>query len=178
MKLRIRKGLFSWQLIDESDTTVAKISKKKFTGASKKIYDGKRNLIYTTDIVNLPSKKEIWNYEESRKYIIYKDEKAIATANLHFAINPDRTMLQRLTLRPPLVDRMDVETIYGLLVVERQKNNGVTISQDGVQLGKVTPFFTFKPKYLEYIGQYEVTFWSGIYVLIEYMMHEDDMIFV
>ena len=58
MKLRIRKGLFSWQLIDESDTTVAKISKKKFTGASKKIYDGKRNLIYTTDIVNLPSKRK------------------------------------------------------------------------------------------------------------------------
>lgn len=178
MKLRIRKGLFFWQLIDKSGTAVAKISKKKFIGASKKIYDGKGNLIYTTDIVNLPARKGTWNYEESRKYVIYKDEKAIATANLHFAINPDRTMLQRLTLRPPLVDRMDVETIYGLLVVERQKNNGVTISQDGVQLGKVTPFFTFKPKYLEYIGQYEVTFWAGIYVLIEYMMHEDDMIFV
>lgn len=85
MKLRIRKGLFSWQLIDESGTTVAKICMKKILGASKIICDEKGNLIYTTDIVNLPAKTEVWNYADTKKYVIYKNKKPIAIANLKFA---------------------------------------------------------------------------------------------
>ena len=58
------------------------------------------------------------------------------------------------------------------------KSNALIITHDGVQLGSVTPFFSFKPVYLEYNGKYEAVFWAAIYMLIEYMMHEDDLIVV
>ena len=89
MKLRIRKGLFSWKLLDEGGTVVAKISNQKFIGAAKKISDTSGNIIFTTDIVNLPKQTEDWNCADSRKYMIYKNLQAVATANL-FLCNKSR----------------------------------------------------------------------------------------
>ncbi len=36
MKLRIRKGLFSWKLQDENGAALAKICNKKLIGSAKK----------------------------------------------------------------------------------------------------------------------------------------------
>lgn len=177
MKLRIRRGIFSWNLVNESGTTVAKISNLKFIGSAKKICDAKGNVIFTTDILYLPSQKENWNCTDSKKYIIYKDAKPVAIADLFFAIDPEQTKAQTF-LRPPQVHKMNIETPYGIWVIQRQKNNGLTITHDGVQIGSVTPFFAFKPIFIEFTGKYEATFWAGIYSLIEYMMHEDDLIIV
>ncbi len=178
MKLRVRKGFLSWKLVNESGETEAKISNLKFIGAAKKISDAQGRVIFTTDIINLPMQKENWNYADTRKYIIYKDSNPIATANLSFAKNPERTKVQTFFFRPPQVDKMNIETPYGIWSIQRQKNNGLMITFGGVQLGSVTPFFTFKPIYLKLTGKYEVAFWAGIYTLIEYMMHEDDLIVV
>ncbi len=178
MKLRIRKGLFSWYLVDEKGLAVAGITNQKLFGAEKKISDGKGNIIFTTDIVKLPAQKAVWRYADSRKYVIYKDAKPVATATLSFAKKPERTKTQVFMLRLPRVEKMEVETPYGVWVIQRQKNNSLTIVHDGEPLGSVTPFFTFKPIYLECTEKYEITFWAGIYMLIEYMMHEDDLIVV
>lgn len=178
MKLRIKKRICSWSLVNESGTAVAKISNQKLIGAAKKISDANGKVIFTTDIVNLPPEKESWNYADSKKYIIYKDAKPVVTANLSFAKSPERTKAQTFLLRPPQVDRMDVETPYGIWIIQRQKNNSLTIMHDGVQLGSVTPFFAFKPIYLNCNEKYEDTFLAGIYMLVEYMMHEDDLIIV
>lgn len=155
MKLRIRKGLFSWKLLDEGGTVVAKISNQKFIGAAKKISDTSGNIIFTTDIVNLPKQTEDWNCADSRKYMIYKNLQAVATANLFFATNPERTKTQAFTLRPPQVDKMEVETPYGMWVVQRHKNNGLSITRDGTLLGRISPFFAFKPICLEITEIYE-----------------------
>mgnify|MGYP000853803648 FL=1 len=176
MKLRIRKGIFSWSLVNENGTTVAKISNQKLMGAAKKISDAKGKVIFTTDIVNLPVKKKDWNYADTRKYIIYKDGEPVAIANLSLDENPERT--KAFILRPPQVGKMNVETPYGIWIIQRQKNNSLTITHDEVQLASVTPFFIFKPIYLEFTEKYEISFWAGIYMLIEYMMHEDDLIVV
>ncbi|NNJ30833.1 hypothetical protein [Lacrimispora defluvii] len=178
MKLRIRKGLFSWKLQDENGTTLAKICSRKLVGSAKKIIDAKGNTIFTTDIVNLPKQTESWNRGDSRKYMIYKDTQPVATANLFFATNPERTKTQSFTLRPPKADKMEVESSYGIWVVQRQKNNGLNITHDDTSIGIISPFFSFKPVFLELSEKYEITFWASIYMLVEYMMHEDDFIVV
>ena len=178
MKLRIRKGLFSWKLKDENGATVAKISNNKFIGPAKKVIDAKGNTIFTTDIVNLPKQTENWNCADSRKYMIYKNAQSVATANLSFATNPERTKTQSFTLRPPQVDKMEVESPYGIWIIQRQKNNGLTITLDDTAIGNISPFFSFKPIFLEFSEKYEIAFWAGIYMLVEYMMHEDDLIVV
>lgn len=178
MKLRIKKGLFSWRIIDDSGAIVASISKKKLLSSSKKIEDSQGNTIFTTSIVNLPAEKKDWNCAEARRYIIYKDREPVATAKFAYARKPERTILQAFMLRPPQVDRMNVETPYGLWVIKRQKNNSLTITEKDEVIGTVTPFFSMKPKYLNHNGKYEATFLAGIYMLIEYMMQEDDLITV
>lgn len=178
MKLRIRKSLFSWKLKDENGAVVAKICNKKFFGAAKRIIDTNGNTIFTTDIVNLPKQTEGWNCANSRKYMIYKDAQPVATANLFFATNPERTKTQSFTLRPPQVDKMEVESPYGIWIIQRQKNNGLTITHDDTPIGNISPFFSFKPIFLEFTEKYEITFWASIYMLVEYMMHEDDLIVV
>lgn len=178
MKLLIKKGLLAWKIIDESGAIVAKISNKKFFGASKKITDVKGNTVFTTDIVNLPANTESWNCTESRRYIVYRDEQIVATATFTYSKNPERTKTQAFTLRPPQVDNMDIDTPYGEWKIQRQKNNGIVIIQDEKTIGTITPFFSFKRMYLEHNGKYEATFWAGIYMLIEYMMHEDELIVV
>lgn len=110
--------------------------------------------------------------------MIYKNLQAVATANLFFATNPERTKTQAFTLRPPQVDKMEVETPYGMWVVQRHKNNGLSITRDGTLLGRISPFFAFKPICLEITEKYEITFWAGIYILVDYMMHEDDLFVV
>jgi len=59
-----------------------------------------------------------------------------------------------------------------------EKNNSLTITHDGVQLGSISPFFTFRPIFFELSEKYEIVFWAAIYMLVEYMMYEDDLIVV
>lgn len=73
---------------------------------------------------------------------------------------------------------MEVESSYGIWVVQRQKNNGLNITHDDTSIGIISPFFSFKPVFLELSEKYEITFWASIYMLVEYMMHEDDFIVV
>ncbi len=176
MKFRIQKGLFSHKILDEKGVTVAKICRKIFTGTTGKILDVKGNTVYTTDIVYHPIKNKKWNCEDSKKYVIYKDNKEIATANLKFALTPERTKIQSILFRRPQVDKMDVDTIFGRMHIERQKNNCVIIYQDDAQLAKISSLISIKPIYLELTGKYDVLFWAAIYMLVEYMMYEDDLI--
>lgn len=178
MRLKFNKTLLGWSILDDEMHTVAKIKNKKLLSSAKNIIDKDGNIVFTTDIINLPSKNEDWNYADSRKYIIYQKENEIATATFSYAKNPERTTLQKLTLRPPQINMMEVETPYGLLHIKRQKDNSISINQGDKNLGIVTSFFSFKAKYLEFIEEYEPTFLASLYMLIDYMMHEDDLIII
>lgn len=176
MKLRINKRIFSWNLINEKGVIVAKIRNQKLIGTAKEICDYNGKVVFTANIVNIPIKNEAWNCADTKKYVIFKDGKTVATANLYFAKNPKRMKIHKLLLRPPQVDGMNIETPFGIWIIQRQKNNALTVNCDGVLMGSVTPFYTFKPIYLEFTEKYEPTFWAAVFVLIDYMMHEDNLI--
>lgn len=178
MRLKFNKTLLGWSILDEEMHTVAKIKNKNLLSSAKNIIDKDGNIVFTTDIINLPSKNKDWNYSDSRKYIIYQKENEIATATFSYAKKPERTTLQKFTLRPPQIDIMEVETPYDLLHIKRHKDNSISINQGDKNLGIVTSFFSFKAKYLEFIEEYEPTFLASLYMLIDYMMHEDDLIII
>ncbi|SCJ10417.1 Uncharacterised protein [uncultured Clostridium sp.] len=178
MRLKFNKTLVGWSIIDDHSKIVAKIKNKELLGSAKNIIDKDGNIVFTTDIINLPSKNKDWNCAGSKKYIIYQKENEIATATFSYAKNPERTTLQKFALRPPQIDIMEVETPYGLLHIKRQKDNSILIYKDEKKLGMVTSFFSFKAKYLECIEEYDPTFLASLYMLIDYMMHEDDLIIV
>ena len=177
MKLRIKKGLFTWQIINENKILVSKISNKKLFGFAKKICDAQGKIVYTTGIINLPITKKHWNNAEFKRYIVYQNEQPFATATFHYAVLPEKSRLQIL-IRPPQIDKMNVDTPYGVFFVKREQNNSVTIMQNNELLATITPFFSFKKMYITHNEKFDDTFFSTIYMLIEYMMHEDDLIIV
>ncbi len=114
MKLRVKKGLFTWQIINENMILVSKISNKKLIGAAKKICDSHGKIVYTTDIINLPVTNKHWNNAEFKRYVVYQNEQPIVIATFNYAVRPETTILQKL-IRPPQIDKMNVDTPYGVL---------------------------------------------------------------
>lgn len=178
MKLRIRKGCFSWSLVNENGETAAKISNQAFIGGAKKISDAQGNVIFTTGIVNVSKDSQSGNYADSKKYIIYQDAVPIVTATLSFTKKLESEKQLPFMLKLPQVEKLDVETPGGLWIIQRKRNHSFIITCNDIQLGSINPFFSLKPAYFECAEKYEAVFWAGIYVLIEYMMHEDDLIVV
>lgn len=177
MKLKIKKGLFSWKIINENKILISKISNKKLFGVTKKVCNAQGEIIYTTDLKNQPVTNEFSNNAELKRYLIYQNEQQIAVATLHYAKSPESSRLQ-ISIRPPLVDQMNVDTPVGVLSIKRGSNNSVTLLQNDEILATVTPFFSFKKMYITHNEKLDDTFISAIYILIEYMMHEDDLMIV
>lgn len=177
MKLRIKKGLFTWKIINDNKILVAKISNEKLFGVAKKICNAQGKIVYTTDIVNLPITKKHWNIAEFKRYIIYQNEQPAAVATFNYAEHPESSRLQ-IVIRLPQIDKMNVDTTYGVLFVKRERNNSVTIMLNDEILATVTPFFSFKKMYITHNEKFDDIFFSAIYMLVEYMMHEDDLIIV
>lgn len=73
---------------------------------------------------------------------------------------------------------MLLETPYGVWRAKRQKDNGIIFYQNEQRMGEISPFFRLKPHIIEFDEKYNITFFAGLYVLTEYMMHEDDLIIV
>lgn len=178
MKLNIKKEGLSLDFVTDSKELVAKIMPKNITNNTKRICDSKNNTVYTTNIVESEPVKEAWNYEDTKKYILFKNNKPFATANIHFAIHPERTVPGIILQRPPQIDNMDIDTPYGILNVVRQKDNSIVILQNKEPIAKVSQFFGLKKMSLEYTKDFGNVFWAGIYMLIDYMMHEDNLIAV
>lgn len=178
MKLRIKKLLFTWYVLDKNNIVVAKIKSKKIFTPSKNILNSDDNIIFTTNIVNTPSSKDDWNYASSRKYVVYEKDQPIATATFSYAKSSSKNKIQSLFLIPPQIDEMNIETPFGPWHIKRQKDNSILINNDKITLGTVTSFFSFKRKEIECLDGYDPAFLAGIYMLIEYMMHEDDLIVV
>jgi len=178
MTLRIKKRFFVWYILNETGTVVAKIKNKKLLSPEKNVTDRNENVIFTTDIVNLPAKENNFNSTETRKYVIYHKNQPVATAT--FASTEDLKMTKEISfaLRPPRVNEMNVETPYGVWNIKRQLDNSLIISNENEVLGTITAFFSFKKQYLDVNRKYEPAFLAGIYTLTDYMMHEDDLLIV
>lgn len=178
MLLKVKKRLFSWYIVDENNKIVALIKNIQFFGAAKHILDENRQIVFTTNIINLPSEKWHWNCADSRKYIISDNSKTIATASLTFAVNPYRTTVQKFTLKPPQVDEIKLETPYRIWYVKREKNNSINVLKNEQTLTKFSAFFNFQRQQIQLLSDCNPIFITAVYMLVEYMMHEDDLIVV
>ena len=178
MVFQIKKCFLAWYIYDENKTTVSKIKSKRFWGPAKKIIDSDNITVYTTDIINEPDTTNEWNCDDFKKYVLYKNGETIVIASLTFDKNLEKTAFQTMTLRPPQVDEMLLETPYGLWRANRQKDNGIIFYQNDQQIGRISPFFNLKPHIIEFYEKYNIAFIAGLYVLAEYMMHEDNLIIV
>jgi hypothetical protein len=112
------------------------------------------------------------------KYVLYKNSETIVVASLNFAKTPEKAAFPKMNLRPPQVDEMLLETPYGVWSAKRQKDNGIVFYQNEQQVGRISPFFSLKPHIIEFYEKYNIAFIAGLYVIAEYMMHEDDLIIV
>lgn len=175
MILSIKKCLFAWFIFDNNKNIVSKIKSKRFLGLAKKVINSNNITVYTTDIINEPDSSNDRSNSSFRKYVLYKSGEPIVVASLTFANNSESAMM---TLRPPQVDEMLLETPSGLLRAKRQNDNGIIYYQNEQQICKISPFFRFKQQFIEFYDEYNITFFAGLYVLAEYMMHEDDLVIV
>lgn len=176
MAFTIKKKPFYSCLLDENHQPVAKVYKKNLWSDEKNIVCSNNHTRYTSSIVlNKPTNKS-WNYADSTQYVLYQDKKPIVTAHLTYAKNPKRTTTQKLTQQPPQVDDMTLETPYGTWDIHRNKDNSVSISQNHLELGTVSSFFTLKNMHISFKDNYDPCFLAGIYTLIEYMMQEENLL--
>ncbi len=178
MVFKIKKCFLSWYIYDENKNIVSKIKSKRFWGPAKVIIDSDNITVNTTDIINVPDTTNDGNFADLKNYVLYKNGETIVVASLTFAKNPDKAAFQTMTLRPPQVDEMSLETPYGIWLAQRQKDNGIVFYQNEQQIGRISPFFGLKPHIIEFYEKYNISFIAGLYVLAEYMMHEDDLIIV
>lgn len=178
MKLTIRNHIFFYVVSNEDNIVVAKIKSKYFWGAVNLILDVSGNTIYTTNIVNLDTPFASWNCPESRRYVILNKESPIATAKFKYAENTNRGIAQRVMIRPPLVDEMKIQSIYGEFNIRLQKNKSLTIEKSGKVIGVISNFFAFKEHYISCDEIDDKAFLLGLYVLARYMVHEDDLLVV
>jgi len=178
MVFKIKKCFLSWYVYDENKNIVSKIKSKRFWGPAKEIIDSDNITVYTTDIINVSDITNNGNCIDFNKYVLYKNGETIVVASLNFAKTPEKAAFQTMTLRPPQVDNMLLETPYGVWSAKRQKDNGIVFYQSEQQIGRISPFFSLKPHIIEFYEKYDIAFIAGLYVLTEYMMHEDDLIIV
>ena len=176
MKLTIKNHIFYYLVLDENNKVVAKIKNKCLWGVSKKVLDSSGQVVYTTDIVNLPISYTAWHYADSRHYVIYHDQKKVAEATFKYAKNPERNISQKLFLKPPQITEMTLETPYGSLMIMRQKDNTLLIDQNGISIGSISNFFTAKKHFISCKKISDKAFLAAVYVISMYMIHEENLI--
>lgn len=177
MMFRIKRRFLSWNIVDEGNRLVAKIKNKRCLGAGKNILDNNGNIVYTTDIINLPKPKELWNTPQARSYKILRGKDIIATASFYCKKETKDNVHQQSLILAKLND-MHVQTPYGIWNIVRQKDNSIIIQNGNEIVGTITSFFALKAQKLNVLSKIDPVFIAGIYVLAVYMMHETDCIAV
>lgn len=163
MKLQIQRRFLTWKVTDETGLTAAVVANQSILSASKKICDPKGNIVYTSRILKP---------EENARYALYKQGEAIVTAK------PVYGQSGGIAFRLPKVLRMEMKTPYGTWSILRLSDESLAVTQNGEPLGKGAGFIPWKSGRLEYTGECDALFWTGIYVLMDYMMREDEMLII
>ena len=175
MELVIKKGSFAWYIYDKDKKILSKIKSKRFWGPEKKILDANNETVYTTDIIDEPDSTHDGSYSSRRKYVLYKSGEPIVAASLTYDNKSERPVM---ALRPPKVYEMLLETPYGVLRVQRQKDNWIAVFRNEQKIGIISPFFRCKQRFFVFYDDYSIAFLTGLCVLVDYMRHEDDLIVV
>lgn len=167
MKVRVKKRIREKLFMDESGKLLATLRKAKLFGPQKAVIGPDKKVKYKTDIENLPGKPA----GENRRYLLKHGNKPAASALPKYAADAD----QYAILQPPRPMELEIQISGGVLwQVRRNKKNVVEIhTPEGT--GILTNFFSIRTQVYEIPDASNVFLWVGLYALIEYMMHEDDI---
>lgn len=167
MKVTVRNGLCEKLFMDESGKLLATLRKTKLFGSQKAVISPDKKVKYKTNIENLPGKPA----GENKRYLLKQGNRLAAFALPKYAADADHYAI----LQPPRPTELEVQISDGVLWrVRRSKKNAVEVyTQEGT--GTLTNFFSIRPQVYVIPDKSNVFLWVGIYALIHYMMHEDDI---
>ncbi len=171
MMLKFISTLTGIKVKNEEGNTVVTI-KKESVFSPAKLISTNNEVLYHTSIIDEEVTSESWNRAASRKYILYDKTGPYISADLIFA--NDAGHLGRIN--PPQVQRLILKTPFGEWRAERQTDYSVLITDHSKVIGKITPFYRIAPQIFAGSDKYPLAMWAGLYVLADYMMHEDELI--
>lgn len=181
MTLKIKQYLSFYHMIDERNNVVCKIKRRGFWNAERLIYNSNNKLMYTSDIIDSNQESKPWSYLETRKYIVkYADEKQTnaATASVVYDKSDMIKKTNRLILKLPRADEINIDSVFGELHVKRLKDESFTICKDEKIIGSISRYRTFRVTAISCESIRNSGFLAVLFVLVQYMLHEDDLIIV
>lgn len=164
MNLYVKSTLMGYKIANNEGIVIDYIKSKNFMDSAKLILKD-NSIVYETDII-------IENKED--KYIIKnKDNEIIATTELKFKEDEKSSIVHS-----PKVEYMIINTPYGEWKAVQEKDFSISFISKNKVIGKISPFFSFHSQEISSSDDFPAEFWSAIYVLSYYMVHENDVITV
>lgn len=168
MTITIKNGFCEKLFLDETGKLLATLRSQKLFGPEKAIVGPDKAAKYETEIKNLASRTA----GENCQYILKQIGVLIATALPVYAADADHFAISR----PPRPVGLSIQMRDGTeWRVVRDDKNGVMIhTPEGI--GRLPAFFSLRPQAFEVPDGSDIFLWAGVYALVGYMMHEDDII--
>lgn len=173
MTLQIKNTISGTKVKEGTGSTVITIKKESAFAPAKLILTNNQ-VVYHTAIIDNEAEHKSWNRTDSRKYVLYKGKTPVIVARLIFAKDAGKLSF----IENPQVERLIMQTPYGEFEAARQKDFSVLITDHGEVIGRITPFYRICPQIFACADRYPASMWAGIYVLVDYMMHEDELVAV
>ncbi|MGL6197601.1 MAG: hypothetical protein ACRC3H_01580 [Lachnospiraceae bacterium] len=166
VKNKFCKKLF----VNETGLPLSALHSQKLIGPEKIVVGPDGAVYYETGIENRPGRPS----GDNRQYILKQDGALIATALPVYAPDANHFAIPR----PPRPIGLLIKMHNGAQWrVERVRKNSVEIRMpDGA--GRLSDFFSIRPQVFEIPDGSDVFLWVGVYALIGYMMHEDDVLII
>jgi hypothetical protein len=172
MILQFKNTVSGIKVKNDTGNTIVTI-KKESIFSSAKLISTNNEVLYHTAILDEKATKESWNRSDERKYVLYNNEDStFITAKLIFAKDAGKLSI----IKTPQVERLILETPFGEWEAVCQKDFSVLIVDKNEVIGKITPFYGIRQQIFACADKYPASMWAGLYVLVDYMMHEDKLI--
>lgn len=173
MILRFKKTISGIKVKNNTGNTIATIKKESIFSQAKLISINNK-VLYHTAILDEKATRKSWNRADTRKYVLYKEDSPFIIAKLIFAKDAGEMAI----IRKPQVERLILKTPFGKWEVVWQKDFTVLITDEIEVIGKITPFYGICSQIFACADKYSASMWAGLYVLVDYMMHEDELVCV
>lgn len=182
MNLIIKNGLTTKKIYDENNNLIYKIRNKNIFKPNKLMFSYENRLLYNTDIVDNTSSaiKKSWNTAESRKYVMYKADnknEIIATATFDYASHIDRTIFHKLLFKAPQINKLTINSIWGTFTIKLLRNYSCLIlDKNAKEIAIISSYHPLKGWKIEYNSLIDTNCLCGLFLLSQYMIHEQDLL--
>ena len=166
MTIVVKNGFRKKLFVDETGKQLAVLQSTKPFSHEKAVVGPDKAVKYETFVEDLPGKPA----GENRRYTLRQGDRLVAAAMPVYAAGADHSAIPN----PPRPVGMEIQMQGGTQWhAERAAKNAVEIwTPDG--RGKLPDVFSICPQKFELPAGSDVFLWTGVYAMIDYMMHEDD----